>query len=675
MRKLILSRNLEQPGQNGMRKRSRKALVRDHTVASVVVFGAAMLATTASAQALSTLDGPGEPEDHIVVTATRSGEGVPVSQLGASATVLGTEALDQRQTRIVSDILRDVPGVAVSRTGGVGGQTQIRLRGTEGNHVLVLVDGIEAADPFNGEFDFGTLIAEPAARIEVLRGQQSSLYGSDAIGGVIHYMTLSGAEAPGGSIQLEAGSFNTLTTSARVAGLAGDLDYSVSGAYSHTGGTPTAREGTRDVGADTAGLSGKLIWSPSESFRLTGVGRYSYTRAEANDSEDDPATPLFGTTIDSPGVYGENEAIYALLSAELLALDGRWSNSLTGQIADASRASYDPAGRDGASEGQRLKGSFVSSLSLGSDAILHRITAALDVERESFRNTAPGGFAFTGQRHADNLGLVGQYELVWNEALSLGASIRHDENDRFDNVTTYRVQGSYSAGFGTRIRGAWGTGVKNPGYYDLYGYVDGRYIGNPDLRPETSKGWEVGLEHSFADVARIGATYFDSTLEDEIYTAYPAPDFIATPANRTSESQQKGVELFVSARPTRLLRLDASYTWLNAEEDGAKEVRRPEHVASFNATAMSADEHVSGTLTVRYTGKQRDITFTDPTYATSPVVTLDEYWLVNLNAEVRLSPAVTLTGRIENLLDQEYEEVFSFVAPGRSAVAGLRARF
>jgi vitamin B12 transporter len=658
-----------------MRQRSHRVLTRNVVLAPLVALGTALVPLAAQAQALPSTNSQDEEDEDIVVTATLSGHGVPANQLGASVTVLGAEVIEQRQTRIVSDVLRDVPGVAVNRAGGVGGQTQIRLRGTEGNHVLVLIDGIEAADPFNGEFDFAALIADPAARIEVLRGQQSSLYGSDAIGGVVHYMTLTGAEAPGGGIQLEAGSFGTLTTSARAAGVNGDLDYSVSGAYFQTGGTPTARQGTRDVGADIASISGKLIWSPSESFRLTGVGRYNYTEAEANDSETNAGSPLFGTTVDSPGVYGENEAIYALLRAELLALDGRWTNSVTGQIADATRASHDRSGRNGGSEGQRLKGSFVSSLSLGSAAMVHRITGALDVERESFRNTAPGDFAFTGERHTDNVGLVGQYELVWDEALSLGASIRHDDNNRFGDVTTYRVQGSYGLPFGTRVRGAWGTGVKNPGYLDLYGYFDGRYIGNPDLRPETSEGWEAGIEQSIGGIATIGATYFDSTLEDEIYTTYPAPDFIATPANRTTKSQQEGVELFLSARPTHLIRLDATYTWLKAEENGVEEVRRPEHIASFNATAISADERFSGTLTVRYTGQQRDITFTDPTYATSPVVTLDDYWLVNLNAEVRLSPMISLTGRVENLLDEEYEEVFSFVAPGRSAFAGLRARF
>ena len=131
--------------------------------------------------------------DELIVTASRSGVAVPQHLLGSSVTVLDASTLAERQTREVADILRDVPGLAVNVSPGL---TQIRMRGAEANHTLVLVDGIEVSDPFYGEFDFSTLIADDGARIEVLRGQQSALYGSDAIGGVIHYISGSGQDAP-----------------------------------------------------------------------------------------------------------------------------------------------------------------------------------------------------------------------------------------------------------------------------------------------------------------------------------------------------------------------------------------------------------------------------------------------------------------------------------------------
>lgn len=260
---------------------------------TTISFIALAAATPALAQTDNN-DTTERPADEIIVSASRSGEGVEAGNLGASVTVIDAAALEQRQTRIVSDVLRDVPGVAVSRLGAAGGQTQIRIRGSEANHVLVLIDGIEAADPFQGEYDFGTLIADPAARIEVLRGQQSSLYGSDAIGGVINYITLSGREAPGYGARIEGGSFGTVSGGARAAGAADDFDYAVSGSYYGTSGYPTARGGTRDVGSESIGATAKVNWTPGEAFKLTGVLRYSHTDADTNNSEFDPTSPLFG---------------------------------------------------------------------------------------------------------------------------------------------------------------------------------------------------------------------------------------------------------------------------------------------------------------------------------------------------------------------------------------------
>ncbi|NYT39776.1 TonB-dependent receptor [Sphingomonas sp. R-74633] len=620
-----------------------------------------------------------DPQDAIIVTASRSGEGIELKDLPASATVIDAKALDDRQTRFVSDVLRNVPGVAVNRTGGTGSMTQIRIRGTEGNHVLVLIDGIEAADPYQGEFDFGTLIADPSARIEVLRGQQSSLYGSDAIGGVISYTTLSGTEAPGVSVRVEGGSFGTVSTAARMAGVSDKFDYAVSGTWFHTKGTPTARGGTRDIGSDNVGTTAKVNWKPSDNFKLTGVLRYSYTNAETNDSESNPASPTFGYTVDTPGTRFSNDAFYGLLAAELTALDGRWTNTLTGQFADTTRTGYTTSGVGYGDKGQRYKGSFVSSLRLDTGALVHRITGAVDVEREQFRNTTPGSGspfdAFTGKRTTDNLGLVGQYELTAG-GFTGGASIRYDDNNRFADTTTWRVQAGYRLPTDTRVHAAYGTGVKNPGYYELYGFSDGKYIGNPNLKPEKSKGWEAGIDQSFlGGKAEIGATYFDSTLTDEIYTTYPAPLFVATPSNRATDSKQHGVEVTAALTPVPQLRFDAAYTHLIAKENGVTEVRRPGDIASVNATFSSTDERFSTTLTVRYNGRMTDVTFTDPTYATSPVVTLKAYTLVNLNAQYKLSPRFSVFGRVENLFDVDYEEVFSTATPGAAAYGGVRVAF
>lgn len=615
---------------------------------------------------------PEPDDDAVVVTGTRSSEPVDVGRSGSAITVIDDEALRQRQVRAVADVLRDVPGIAVSQ---VPGQTQVRLRGSEANHVLVLVDGIEVADPFQGEFDFGTLPADEGARIEVLRGQQSALYGSDAIGGVIQYLTLSGREAPGYTARVEGGSFGTVNAAARAAGVAGDVDYALTGTLNTTDGTPNARGGTRNLASDTGAVSLKSTWTPAANATLTGVVRYSNQYAEFNGSDFDPTSPTFGLIVDTPGSHSRSEALYALVGAQVALLGGRWTHSLTGQIADVTRDTYTSFGRDSGDKGGRLKGSYATTLLLGEPSFRHAITFAVDGERERYCNTDPSGFAFTGARHTTNVGIVGQYELTLGERAGLGASVRRDLNNRFADTTTYRVQGSYRLGGGTRLRAAAGSGVKNPGFYELYGFVDGRFIGNAGLKPERSEGWEVGAEQRLAGGrVTLGADYFQSVLHDEIVTTFPAPDFVATPANSDAVSRQKGAEAYLNARLGEAWRVDAAYTYLHAREAGASEVRRPAHVGSVAVSWRAPQDRGGLTAVVRYNGRTNDLAFTDPSFV--PVrAQLGAFTLVSLNGDLALSRRLALFGRIENVLGEHYEQVFSFTNPGRAAYAGVRARF
>ena len=304
----------------------------------------------------------------------------------------------------------------------------------------------------------------------------------------------------------------------------------------------------------------------------------------------------------------------------------------------------------------------------------HLLTAAVDVERERYRNTDPSGFAFTGPRHSDNLGLVGQYELRLGDRGSFGGSVRYDDNRRFAGSTTYRLQGSYRFEGGTRLRAAAGSGVKNPGFYELFGYVDGRFIGNEGLRPEKSQGWEVGLEQTLgSDRFMVGATYFQSVLRDEIVTTYPAPNFVATPANSPELSRQRGLEVYVNARLGEAWRIDASYTYLHARENGLEEVRRPSSIGSVALSWRPLGDRLNVTGVMRYNGAADDLAYTDPSYVPRRV-RLRDYALVDLNADLRLTGRLSLFGRVENLLNEHYEDVFSFTNPGVSAYAGVRAR-
>lgn len=636
---------------------------------------ALIAATPALAQSVPTdrtdpTDAAAISGDEVVVTGTRAIHGTPANQLGASITVLDSEALQQRQTRTVSDILRDVPGVAVSRTGAVGGQTQVRIRGGEGNHTLVLIDGIEASDPFQGEFDFAQLIADDVARIEVLRGQQSALYGSDAIGGVIHYITASGRERPGFSGRVEYGSSDTVSAAARAAGASGALDYAFSGAYNRTDGYPVAVGGVRDIGAETFTGSGKVNLTIADNLRLRAVGRYTRTEADTVGTSFTTFAPIDGTD------NYTSRAWLGLVRAELDLLDGRWTHALTGQINDTRRVSYaGPTGdtRTSANEGQRLKGSYDTSLTLGEVSAQHRLTLAADFEREEFRNLPPAGpQPLATTQHIDNTGLVAEYRFSAGDRFSIGGAVRHDDNDRFRNATTYRASGSVQVAAPLRLRAAYGTGIKNPTPFELFGFAN-TFIGNPNLLPEKSKGWEAGADLVVANErVRLGATYFDSRLRNEIFTVF-TPTFAASPANRTTDSTQHGVEVFLAVRVADTLRVDAAYTHLNARENGVEEIRRAPNIASLNVNWQPV-EQFSVTTTVRHNGRTFDSNFTLlPGFP--PRVRLDAFTLVNLAAEYRFTSNLLLFGRVENVFKEDYTEVFGFRTPGRTASVGARASF
>lgn len=606
------------------------------------------------------------PGKDILIIASRDGSLRSENYTG-SALVINSEQLEARQTRDIADILRDVPGVAVA---GIAGQTQIRLRGSEANHVLVLVDGIEVSDPFAGEFDIGTLQAEPGARVEVLRGAQSALYGPDAIGGVVAYESASGRGRPGLAARIEGGTQATVNGALRYGASGDSWDAALSAVVVSTDGQPTARGGVRDIGRDSYTLAGKGSVNVSDNLTLRAAARFIRTEGLFNDSDFDTTSPTFGFTIDSPGSRFTNEAIYALVGARLDTLEGRWTHDLSAQIADVRRDTFGAFGQASGSKGDRVKASYVTAFAIADD---HNLTFAADYEVEGFRNTLASSGGFTGRREVEQVGLVGEYRYA-GEAFDVSAAIRHDINDLFQDATTFRLGAGYRITDTTRLRAAGGSGVKNPGFFELYGFVDGRFIGNAALRPEKSTGWEVGIDQQLGDNAALAVTYFDSELEGEIFTTFPPPNFIATPANRATVSKQRGVEVSLGAKLAEQWSLDAAYSYLDAEENGVEEVRRPQHIASAALTWTAPGDTASATLVVRYNGETPDVAFTDPSFV--PVrVQLGEYTLVNLNARVKLTDQLSAFARAENILGEEYEQVFSFVSPGRSAVVGVEARF
>ena len=611
-------------------------------------------------------------DDAVIVTATRAPGGAVRAVTGISTTTIAAEDMQARQVRAISDVLRDVPGTAVSRLGGPGQQAQVRMRGAEANHTLVLIDGVEAANPFQGEFAFETLNADDVAKVEVLRGPQSALYGSQAIGGMINYITLSGAEAPGASARAEYGSFKSWDSAARYAGVTGGLDYAFSANYQGTDGTPTARNGSRDIGGVSGAASARLVYTIADNLRLKALARYTTAKADFNDQDFNfPPGPRYGFVIDSDG-YSKNTSLLGQLRGE--AEFGDWTQALSVEGVSADRDGYSFGGRSSGDKGKRWKASYEITGKMVTGALAHTVTGAVDYKREFYQNTGPFlNPAQAAKRDTDSTGLVAQYDLVANDKIGFGVAVRHDDNDMFDSATTWRLQASYLAGSGTRLHGAAGSGVTNPGFYELFGFDPTSFVGNPNLIPEKSEGWEAGVEQAFLDgAARIDVTYFDTRLTDEIFTQFVGPTFIASPQNRTTKSTRKGVEIGAQALLGEGLRLFGAYTHLDAEENNVEEVRRPRDVASANIEWRAPGDRFGAFLTVRYNGEQKDNNFT---LTGPPVVTLPAYTLVNAGGDFRLTANVSLYARVENAADERYEDVYTYATPGRAGYVGVKAAF
>jgi vitamin B12 transporter len=340
------------------------------------------------------------------------------------------------------------------------------------------------------------------------------------------------------------------------------------------------------------------------------------------------------------------------------------------QANDNRRKSFSGSTLTSHAYGSRLKAAYVTSYEFGSEATMHRLTFAADRETEDYHNVATGvPGPINNVRNLSNTGIVGEYFLDLGGRTGIGGAVRHDWNEHFESATTFRLQGSHLLGTGTRLHAAAGSGIKNPTNFELFGFNPTTFIGNPDLKPEKSLGYEAGFaQEIFAGQIVFDVTYFNSTLEDEIFTSF-TPSFVAMPQNRRTDSKQQGIELSLEALLSESWRIFAAYTWLEAEENKIREIRRASHIASLNVGWRAPTNRFGANDSIRYTGEQPDSNF-----GTGERVTLPAFTLVNLDADFRITEQVQLYGRVENALDDTHEEIFSFRGQGRAIHAGLRIR-
>ncbi len=594
------------------------------------------------------------------------------AKIGSAVTVITAEDIKRQQVTYLSDILRTVPGLAVNQSGGgFGTFTQIRIRGAEANQTLVRLNGIELNDPSGGsDFNFGNLLAEDIERVEIIRGPQSSLYGSDAIGGVINIITKKGRQGLKLQGQAEAGSFGVYKAGGGFSGsLQNKLDYHFNVAQFESRGISIAESGSEPDGNKNLTLDTTVTARPMEMLEFGVTGR----RVEADLDFDGFKAGVGAVDANKTTRTLQNFGrVYARLELLKNHRYFHWNHQVSAGYSESRRNNSNNGAFSSYFNGRNIKYAYRSNLLLDTPEFLQMhqaLTFQLEHEKDRINTKTSSS---TVNRQIRTTSYVGEYQLELLDRLAVTGAIRYDNNDKlFRDATTYRGTLSYQLKeTHSRLHASYGTGVKNPTLFELFGSA-ANYQGNPNLQPETSQGWDIGIEQKLFDgKVVLDTSYYNNRITNLIKGSG------TTSVNQPGINEIEGIELVLSAQLLTNLDFNAQYTW-NSTRDakGVSLVRRPKHIASANLNYAFRVFDRDGNLNigVKYNGKQTDTKF-DANWKRS-VVQLDDYTLVNVAASYHLYQQLELFARVENLLDEHYQEVYTYAAKGIAGYAGMRFSF
>ncbi|KQN69206.1 TonB-dependent receptor plug domain-containing protein [Sphingomonas sp. Leaf62] len=630
---------------------------------------AAAPAFAQSAQSSVGLERVAGEGDEIVVTANR--EARPVDTVGQAITVLDLATIEQRQAVVVSDLLRQTPGVTVTRNGGIGTTTSVNIRGADSDQTVALIDGVKLNDPSSpgGGFNFGNLLVGNIARIEVLRGAQSVLWGSQAIGGVVNLITRQPTDALSINVRGEGGSFGTGQGFANISGKAGPVSASIGGGFLTTDGISAYAPGREADGYRNYGANGSVSLALADSVSVDVRGFYSNGRTEIDGF---PApTFSFGDTRE----YGDAEQWTGYTGLNAALFDGRFRNRIGYAHTSSNRTNTDPDGTP--TETFRGKGRNDRIDYQGSFDITDAVFATFGVEREvsRFTTSSYGGPATTGR--ARLLGVYGQLAVTPIENLTLTGGVRHDDHNVFGGATVFSGSGVWSPNAGnTVLRASYSEGFKAPTLFQLQSEY-----GNAALTPERSQGWDAGItQRGLNGAVEASATWFDRTSKDLIAFVscfgVTAGVCVSKPNgtyDNIARAEAKGLEFALKLRPVEAFTFAAAYTWLDAQNRsagtasfGRKLARRPADSLSVNADYRWAFGLGVG-ATVTMVGDSFD--------NASNARRLDGYVLTDLRASFPVTERVDVYGRVENLFDERYQTIFQYGTPGRAAYGGVRLTY
>lgn len=608
-------------------------------------------------------DGASQPT--VLVTASRTREKKRDS--AASATVIDRQEIERMGEPFVDSFLRLTPSAAVETSGPMGSFSEVRIRGAEANHTLLFIDGIRANDPASNDTPrFELLNSDMASRIEVVRGPQSALWGSDAIGGVIAVDSTTGGESQA-SASAEAGSFGFERAAASAsltsgsASLAGGLGWQRATGIDSFNGSGD-KDGFRNLSGRVSGQ-----WNVAPGVSLGGSA-FSLTGRSEFDGYSPSPPYAHADTLDS----SRNRLSAARLSLTLGDLESGLSAVLSASALGSSNRNFLGPDEINRTSGSRQSADAQLQYLFDTGTVRHVAILALGHDRETFhgRDSVYGGATDQDRRRSHD-SLTAEWRADAGVAVA-DVAFRRDRFDSFKDASTARASLLVRLPDGFSTTASYSEGIAQPTFFDLYGSFPGSFSGNPSLKPESSHGWELSLRYSRGpfDAAITG---YRQKLNDEIVTVYDPSTFLSSAANRSQSSRRSGVEAEIDWSPLPQLRLHANYAYLHATEPDSsglgqvREVRRPRHSGSIAADG-SIGSFAYG-ASAAYVGSRGDNDF--DVYPAAPV-TLGAYWLVGARLAYRLTRRVELFARAANLLDQHYEDVFGYRTEGRAVYAGFR---
>ena len=622
-------------------------------------------------------DGADAVVDEVVVSATRAA--TPIEQLGDAISVLDAEQIELQQLMTLDDALERVPGVAITRSGGVGQNTQIRMRGFTTKHVLVMLDGVKVNNPSEADNQFGIdhLFLDNVERVEVLRGPQSGVYGADAVAGVINVVT----KSPSGPMQVRGsvmgGSNDTYELRAGAQGGNDDFGLLSSVSYYHTNGISLASRAPGNVEDDgyenfTGQLRGE--YRPTDDLELSAWVRYIKARNEIDSGYLSPANPegLPGYLFQDSGGYTDNDQIFGAVKGVWSTLDGKLDHTVQVSVVNLNSTYVDPTSEQD-SKGRTVEASYFGVFHIGENSTL---LGGFEYRDEFGSFEQPVGYAYAlVDDSINNKAVFAEANIEVLSGLFLSGAVRYDDNQKFGGETTFRTTAAYNfpdgfdiPGVDTKLRGSYGEGAEAPGLRQLLG-SSSTYQGNPNLKPESSWMWDIGLDQQLENgLAGWSVTYYNGQADDGIFNVTDPITYISSPQNVTSPVDMEGVEVDLRVSPFDWLEARGSYTHMsvNLETSATQLFGRPKNEGSASLTLRPVTR-----LALTADGYWRDEFFSD--YPSTYV--MPGYSLYNFSVVWDFTARLQIAGNVHNIADKFYEEKLGDATYGRTFEIRLTATY